>query len=888
MRADQNQSIEKHELQQQARGRWLELLTAAGIPGELLDGSGHPCPKCGGSDRFNADRDVAANGKAFCRTCFHKSSAIRPGDGFATIAWWQNSSYGQALKWVADQLGVTSAACPPVDIIAATASNKGMSIEAFRLFGVHEAKRGRNNKRVARIDVYNEHGQVHSYFDLWPGSKGSCKRGKGNAGLFLPGRLPTAGEAWVLVEGVKDAAALVDLGYLAAGLPTNNMNAKYANLFKGTDVIIVPDLDSAGLRGAQLTGSRLAGIAQSVRITRLPGEMRPSGGLDVRDALKQPDGKRLVREAIELAKPWQPSDTDQTLEGRPEVVVTMEEAEVAREVIRHLGNLGWSGPTLDEQDLDKLRLFVRGGVLVQAIEHDEVGDCRSFVVRDIPSCLVRERITQACRLITESETDNGVEVKALRPPGWLVDGIFRRGSYDRQIKPLSGIIESPTLRVDGSIIQEPGYDDKTGLIYRPSAKYPVIPESPGIEEAKKAIGELLDVLVDFPMQDDADRSAWLALVLTMVGRPCIPGNAPLFAITANIRGAGKSLLVDAATLVAYGHRAARKTFTRDDDEMRKVITAVAIAAIPSVLFDNVDMQMGGASLDAAITSTVWSDRVLGQSRMTGDLPMQVVWSATGNNLAFGSDIGRRVLPIRLNSALETPEKRTGFQHPNLLGWIEKNRPRLAVAALTILRAYFVAGAPSQSAGEWGSFESWSDIVRGSIIWAGAADPLPTRETALASDDTVNLLSKLILGIAQADKDGTGLTTKEIESIAFGANGNASGSEALFEAITEICGDHFNNRKFGRRVRNLLGRVWQGQLISAERDRTGVQRWRVRQASAGFAGFEGSKGNDSQSSRPSLKHVPIDDDRNADSKRFHPNPANHANPAPSDNDSWGEV
>ncbi len=160
------------------------------------------------------------------------------------------------------------------------------------------------------------------------------------------------------------------------------------------------------------------------------------------------------------------------------------------------------------------------------------------------------------------------------------------------------------------------------------------------------------MLSDFPMQDDADRSAWVSMVLSMIGRSCIDGYVPLFAITANIRGAGKSLLVDAATLIAYGRRAARQSFTRDDDEMRKVITSVALAATPSVLFDNVDIQLGGAALDAAITSSTWSDRVLGRSRMTGDLPMRTIWSATGNNMAFGSDVGRRILRFVCNRHLK--------------------------------------------------------------------------------------------------------------------------------------------------------------------------------------------------------------------------------------------
>jgi putative DNA primase/helicase len=374
------------------------------------------------------------------------------------------------------------------------------------------------------------------------------------------------------------------------------------------------------------------------------------------------------------------------------------------------------------------------------------------------------------------------------------------------------------------------------------------------------------------------------MVLSMIGRSCIDGYVPLFAVTANIRGAGKSLLVDAATLIAYGHRAGRKAFTRDDDEIRKVITAVALAATPSVLFDNLDIQLGGAALDAAITSSTWSDRVLGQSRMTGDLPMRTVWLATGNNMAFGSDVGRRVLPIRLQSPLETPEDRSGFRHPDLLSWIEAERPRLAVAALTILRAYFVAGCPSQAGGDWGSFERWSAVIRGSIVWAGGADPLPTRRAALTGDDTAALLGKLIVGIETADPSGVGLTTKEIERKTFGTQADDADHEALAEAVFEICGERFNGRKFGRRVRGFAERVWQGRYIEADSARGGVARWRVRRADGGFGGFGGSNSRreDSNAKCLSAETAAGDDGKpnrhtESDPGQAKTNPPNQPNP-----------
>lgn len=46
-------------------GRWYEILVALGVPEESLDGKHHPCPVCGGTDRFRFD-DQDGQGTWFC------------------------------------------------------------------------------------------------------------------------------------------------------------------------------------------------------------------------------------------------------------------------------------------------------------------------------------------------------------------------------------------------------------------------------------------------------------------------------------------------------------------------------------------------------------------------------------------------------------------------------------------------------------------------------------------------------------------------------------------------------------------------------------------------------------------------------------------------------
>jgi putative DNA primase/helicase len=58
----------KPELRDQARGRWRAILPKLDVPVGSLDGRQHPCPICGGKDRFRFD-DIEGNGTWYCNGC---------------------------------------------------------------------------------------------------------------------------------------------------------------------------------------------------------------------------------------------------------------------------------------------------------------------------------------------------------------------------------------------------------------------------------------------------------------------------------------------------------------------------------------------------------------------------------------------------------------------------------------------------------------------------------------------------------------------------------------------------------------------------------------------------------------------------------------------------
>ncbi len=92
--------FDKKTVRAAAEGRWSEIIAAlGGISIDILDGGGHPCPQCGGTDRFNLNPD--GSGRTHCRQCPHDA-----GDGFATIMWLTGDPFPQVLQQVAEYLGV--------------------------------------------------------------------------------------------------------------------------------------------------------------------------------------------------------------------------------------------------------------------------------------------------------------------------------------------------------------------------------------------------------------------------------------------------------------------------------------------------------------------------------------------------------------------------------------------------------------------------------------------------------------------------------------------------------------------------------------------------------------------------------------------------------------
>jgi hypothetical protein len=359
---------------------------------------------------------------------------------------------------------------------------------------------------------------------------------------------------------------------------------------------------------------------------------------------------------------------------------------------------------------DPPEIFVRAGRLVR-VREDENGTPE---IQPMDDPHIKGRLARVANYVRTTEKG---ETKVI-PPDWLVKDVGQLPYWP--FPSLEAVVEAPIMRPDGTIFDVPGYDPQTRLYYRPGEGFDValIPAAPTSADIKSAIRILDEAVGEFPYEDEASAANTLALMLTPLVRQAVAGPVPLALIDKPQAGTGGSLLAETIAIIGSGRTAEMLGAPRDEEEWRKQITAKLAAGATMITVDNVEGALYAPSLARALTARTWTDRVLGRSE-TVTVSQRATWIATGNNIQLRGDLPRRCYWIRLDARESRPWQRENFKHPDLLGWVTRNRGQLVHALLTLARAWFAAGKPkAHDIPRLGSFEAWAETVGGMVAFAG--------------------------------------------------------------------------------------------------------------------------------------------------------------------------
>jgi hypothetical protein len=187
------------------------------------------------------------------------------------------------------------------------------------------------------------------------------------------------------------------------------------------------------------------------------------------------------------------------------------------------------------------------------------------------------------------------------PPIQLVRMVLSR-ERRRAFPHVGGIITTPTLRFDGSLLDAPGYDPRSELYLHPTVQLPPIPTHPTWQDAQAALTKLKHLLREFSFQDRYGNglerrlncSVAISGLLTAQLRGSLP-TSPIHLIRADTPGTGKSYLVDVIAMVATGQLCPVIAIAGSREETEKRLGSVLLDGLPIVSLDNCTADLNGTN-----------------------------------------------------------------------------------------------------------------------------------------------------------------------------------------------------------------------------------------------------------------------------------------------------
>ena len=336
-----------------------------------------------------------------------------------------------------------------------------------------------------------------------------------------------------------------------------------------------------------------------------------------------------------------------------------------------------------EKRLGRIRYDTR----MKRVSEEYSREITSSIFEEFTKEDIRGSINRIANFYKLSKKDDMINKVLLNePPQNIGVDIINHQDFSK-IPYLEQIINHPIVTKNWEIINEPGYHAESKMYLEPSKMVEI--QDMDLDTAYNILGEWLS---DFPFKDYSDLCNTIALLITMLIRPALPEGElpPLFIITANSQGAGKSTLAQILSAVILGEGAGSTQLPTNEEEIRKAIGAELLIGTEVVVLDNITEQVivASSSLASAISEPTIRFRILGKSKMI-HADNTATYILTGNNVDANADLVDRACFIRLDTEQRVAER--NFRTESILSDTIQNRERLFSAVHTILMAWINDG-----------------------------------------------------------------------------------------------------------------------------------------------------------------------------------------------------
>jgi hypothetical protein len=291
-------------------------------------------------------------------------------------------------------------------------------------------------------------------------------------------------------------------------------------------------------------------------------------------------------------------------------------------------------------------------------------------------------------------------------------------------------VRLPVMRADGRIELLPrGYDSESGIFTKKDClEYDTEWE---LDRAKLFYDTFL---TEFPFANERSRAVQLCAQLAVFGAALLPRGAKRlnFAHRANKPRSGKGLLVQAAIVGPCGPFVQIQAISDSKEEFRKVLDTEALNGSVYIFLDEVENRLRNRTLNAFITATEWSGRLMNSQKKFA-VPQQAIVFIAGNNIELSGDLAGRFLLVDLYVAEADPQKRF-IEHVIDEAYLARDdvRADLLSATWAITRDWDKNGRKEPTS-LYRGFETFSRLFGGMVEHAGYGNPLESTAAEVDPD-----------------------------------------------------------------------------------------------------------------------------------------------------------
>lgn len=290
----------------------------------------------------------------------------------------------------------------------------------------------------------------------------------------------------------------------------------------------------------------------------------------------------------------------------------------------------------------------------------------------------------------------------------------------QQAKAIACISTIPTIDAEGRCVTRSGLDESSGVyIDIAPGSVPDIPQEPTRQQVVEALRCTWQPWSAYRWATPHDRAAALAAVLLVPLRPMINA-APGWIANAAAEGAGKTLAISAIAALVYGRHAAAISWSRNEEEAKKLLLAVVRENMSALLIDNLKGTWDSEALATAMSMGHFEGRLLG-GNTTASGEARTLWLASGNSVSLSRDLARRFTASYIDPGTATPQALSFAFNPELSALAA--RDVIVASILTIHRAWHAAGRLGHDGKDCG-FLMWARTIRAMVCWlqeSGIAD-----------------------------------------------------------------------------------------------------------------------------------------------------------------------